>query len=309
MEATTRIVLSIAVPSLALIANIFQSCCACHRRKQNSTFEATLISLNIADIFSSLGFLVSGVYDLVAEEGPDESQVLKFVFLGAGMSILSVISSFGHIVFIAVQRFVAVLYPLQITRIFTKRSCRVCLFCLWLLSALVTIGFYFKAEIVVLGYVMLTCGSLVVILYTPICYTMIKRRNFLMRNSASNSAILKSNQSVMGHSITVVLAYIICNFPYGIQIILAKHEFLETVFFDISWFLFVLNPLLDSLLYFTIGFCKKRNKPTTPTSLNESRDAVLRKTVTSPRCIQINGINNNFHRTDLSAEMIVITTV
>ena len=137
----------LGIGTLGFIANLVQMIIIGRDKKQrNSVFGITLLSLNISDIFISIVQLYRGILlVLFLLLVIDLNLVLKIGKHTDLVIIFSLASSFSHVIFIAVMRILALVFPMRIKRIITKSRCTIILFFLWLLS----IGFVTISQFII----------------------------------------------------------------------------------------------------------------------------------------------------------------
>ncbi len=247
--------------SISIVANAIQLSLICRDKNQKKTvFGLALISLNIADLLASILICLEGTtifmmlfktIDLESFENFEEPLYAAVTF--------SLASSFTHVVYIAMQRVIAVAYPFKVRQILTKTRCYVILAILWMISISLAIFVYFDtySGFIALGYVMLTTGVAMIILYSIVCYKTLKRG---ILNTSEDVSMRRrrreSERRVLVYSIAITIVYIVCNYPEGLNEFIEYPKFLYIA----SDFLYSVNPLLDTLLYFMASYCRRRRE-------------------------------------------------
>ena len=250
----------IIIGALGIITNILQIVLAFIGRKKTSLYDTTLISLSVADIISGAMSVIYGCRKLLVQKGIHvDVLVLRYAWTGC---YFSTASSFMHVIFIAVQRLCAVIYPTKFNKIFTKPHAVLAMVTIWVISA----GFALLSEFEVIPLssmeiVMLSYGAALVAMYTAICYQMWKRKKM---PRGTNSRHM--NRVVIMHSFVVMLIFVICVLPYAITRFFSK----KSIFYAICDNLFALNPFFDSVIYFFINHFRKRKAAYKPS--DEEKD-------------------------------------
>ena len=233
---------------LGLITNlVMMTLVIIKKKKQKHVFEYTLVSLCLADIMFSTLNLLQASYKLLQLDFSEFPYWFVLYF--------SLTSSFLHIFFIAIQRLLAIWFPMKFQRMFSKMRCMIVFLVLWAVSAVLAvledqeisglgIDFIFADGIFVFGV-------LIMLVYAVICYRLYKPRASIIPTSVRR-ARSSSNRRIIVHSFVVSMVFISCTFPFAI----VKLEHIDGGTHQISHGLLVLNPFLDSLLYFMMNYCK-----------------------------------------------------
>ncbi len=138
-KKTHYIILScifVGTGTLGFITNLVQMIFICRDKKQrNSVFGITLLSLSISDIFVSIVQFYRGILSVLYLLLVIDSRLFaKHSLLSSHGIAFSLASSLSHVIFIAVMRMLALVFPMRIKRIITKPRCKIILVFLWLLS-------------------------------------------------------------------------------------------------------------------------------------------------------------------------------
>ncbi len=249
----------IVTGALGVVANTIQLVFICRdRARKKSAFCLTLLSLNIADLLASLVFLSQGLLMIMRHSLLIDFLLFNYIFktfYSAG--IFSVTSSYCHVVFIALQRVIAVALPLQVKHIFTKSRCFVILALMWIISLILPIIVYFYIGAAFLMAVMSMITSLILtILYSVICYKTMKRG--IVDNIGENMQRRReqSDKHVLMYSVAISIAFVVSNLPTSVNSFI-PYPFVLSV---ISNILIILNPFLDTLLYFLWNYYKHKKQ-------------------------------------------------
>ncbi len=246
-----------ATGSLGLITNTIQFILICRDRQlRNSAFGIALLSLNIADLLASIAFCIRGITNLVvAFMAVDKTLLINFKNPVYAVIAFSLTSSLAVI---AIQRVIAVAFPLRVKQIITKSRCYIVLALVWVVSVVLAIFVYFATA---LGFKSLACisisiGAALLILYSVVCYRTMKRN---IVDNVSEETLRRRRRSERGlliYSVAITILYIVCNYPESF------HNFIDfpQPVSHISDFLFSINPSLDTMLYFMLRYCKRRRQ-------------------------------------------------
>ncbi len=246
----TDAVIYTSTGSTGLIADVVQLILERHGENRNkSIFGYSLLRLNIADILASLIVLLLGVANTLAKcRFIDDSLFEELSNTLIELIIFSLISSFTHVIFIAIQRFIAVASPLRVKQIITKTRCRIILATLWLVSiALVLIACFYEIVSVAFVYLIITTAVMLIVMYSIICFKTLKRGVVNIENEEMRRRRQRSNKDVLLYSVSITCIFIISTVPSVIGPYFIAFppviEILNNVFIS-------LNPFFDTLLYF-----------------------------------------------------------
>ena len=247
---------------LGFIANSLLIWLIYRKKSQRTVFDVTLWSLGLADFLTSamiFSFGVTGTMGLSKEK-----PIMIFLWSG-GLSTQLI--SFLHMLFIAIQRLGAIIYPLTFRMHFTIWRSYVTLFVLWALTAVFStlLAVVISPNVLFMTICIFASGGILIVLYSAICCKI--RRN---KRLAQVAPKVNRNASyrVRVHSFVVMLVFIICTFPYAF-----------TVIYPLGWagslvtdILFALNAFVDPLVYFLVSYCR-HNQVTNSGGTNPRRAA------------------------------------
>ena len=242
----------LVLATLGLMANSFQGTYCIIKKKYKTNFEKSLISLCFADIFTSLALIGLGCAEVSFKLG-------LYYF---AMNILvssSATTMFNHTILIAAQRLIAVVYPLRVKIIISKRRFYVLLALTWILSCIFGIVLALAVEkfVRVNCYMVFVSSIELIIFYAGISYTTY-RKDKGSRQLTRHEDMSRS-RAVLLHSILVTSAFIICFVPFAIYYLF----FFKTlkpisILFEL---LVSINPLLDAIIYFYMKHCQRNKEP------------------------------------------------
>ena len=220
--------------------------------KSKQPFLMNVLSLGFADL---LIYFTSIVYHTLRFiNGINATVGLVYIYAVT----VSTLSSQLHLVSIAIQRLIAVKYPLQCQRYLTQRRCVMALAFIWLMS--LSLPAYWRHSPTQMTYITsIICATILLLSYAYISFSVLRKKNI---GTARNN----SGQSVLCFSLAITLAFLVCTFPF--VIISAMNKGRTTEYFG-TVCLFWLNPLLDPIVYFLFNklkssktrcLCLKRNR-------------------------------------------------
>ena len=244
--------LSMSFGVIGFILNIVQITLICRQKKKKSAFLLTILSLSFADGFCALAVLIYEIYWFLAVHGIILQSIL-FSWIFLGIVIFSQTVSFGHLTFIALERFVAVFYPMRLADVFSRKSCILGLAAIWFLSAIPSVVFQLTHKLHAFKLIIQMCALSLIIFYTAICIKVNRRPKFVTpRNGVSSQR--SKNRKLVIHSLSVTLGFIICAFPYCLS------DLEDRLNLRIPLLLLNCNSSIDPLLYFLLQYCTRRRK-------------------------------------------------
>ena len=237
---------------LGLAANIVQFVFTMRAKKDYTSFDITVLSLNVADTVSSLFFTSYGLARILVNQRVIGMKFL--IYLAYGLNF-SVVASFNHIIFIAFQRMFAVIFPLSIRSIITSLRFKASLTFMWLAAIAYAVTCAFKAVdfLAVNSYTIFVSGIMLIVLYTVICYRAMKQTNAPPRSSIHGNRAQR--HGVLLHSLFITLGFVVCFFPFAINYLFVPYDFVSVLVADL---LVMLNTFINVLLYFFIIYFKSK---------------------------------------------------
>ena len=226
--------------TLGLLSNALQLLSQ-FRKRQLTLLEKTLFSLGIADAIGAISFILYGIWNILLTSRTTE---LDFtLYFGLGINIATG-ASIVHVVFIAQQRFFAVLFPLNVKTNFFGRHLIFCLGLAWIFSCFygTVCPILIKSYMKINSYFILLFGAVLVVLYSCICCTVDRKRDLSI-----SGAFLKRQKMVSRHCALVTIAFIASFFPHAVQTLFFPYS--DTLA-EIGALFAAANPVLDSTIYF-----------------------------------------------------------
>ena len=232
------------------------------RIRNRSIFDRLLLSLAFSDfivgvvigIFHACQMYFRNIYWLQREQA-------VCIFL------LSIVFSFTNLLAIAIDRFLAVQFPIKHRILSTTKRVNICIAGLWFLSftsivfhGLLTFKWAKGSKITYYAATvsMLLFGVIITLLYCGIFYLICNRK---MRSAGKDGyehnlrrCILlflkgpyKAERSVFFTGCIVTISFIICSYPFAIEFLITHEDVNISV---VSQLLIVLNSLLNPFVYF-----------------------------------------------------------
>ena len=213
-------------------------------------FDITIISLAASDLMlAAISFVLSIIHYSLRELITINWYTGLYTFCIYSSSLTSAI----HVLFIAVQRLIAVLYPLKVSILITRKRCIKTICILWLISCVaslpVSLKFYDYQLIFMYSPLVIACAIVV-------CYVIINIKMWT-RKRPTASGQSSNNMSVLIYSISITAIFMICTFPYTIYTILYPQNVLNGKIAAYAFYLFYLQVILDPVVYFFSHIWKK----------------------------------------------------
>lgn len=219
-------------------------------KKIKEPFKMAIFSLALADLLSSsIMMLLAMLYTIAG----------KYKISLFSVAFASFISSQFHIIFITIQRFVAVIYPLKLKIVVTSLRSAVSLVFIWISSislaiVLKNINLEGFIGVLILGYVSLISGVVIIFSYGIIIYRLIKQRMKITPNTSSPHKL----RTIL-YSLTITAAFIVCNYPWVLTSIKRGACKSCEIPFNIESVLLWLNLVIDPIIYFLFHAIKSSN--------------------------------------------------
>lgn len=217
-----------------------------YNKRTKLPFDLTLISFAFSDFLLAASTLASG---MILFYVPSVQQSNWFPIFSGLILLSSTLSSALHVLFIAIQRVIAVMYPLQFSVWITRGRCIVAIILLWLASAILIIPLLFRVELYeqILAFSPLITGVTVIICYGIINHRMIAKRRMFVSGPSSQSVHILLN------SISVSAVFLISTLPYTIHGLYHKTKIGMPHY---MYYLFLLQVVFDPVVYFLFNYWK-----------------------------------------------------
>lgn len=228
-----------------------------HKKKHKTPFGMSVLSLCIADILACITYLMYASMMIGAYNG---SALARDLALKSRASFqvsiyISIAISLIHILFIAIQRLCAIIFPCAFNHWLTSSRCGLLLIIAWVIGLLYGIAYsYYDIIAIISCYQMIILGMALVAVYCAICYRSSKNAK---KRTSMTSGQNKQNKRIIIHSTAVTLVFIACNYPYSINYLFAANN---RTLRKYLYGLIALRPLMDPLIYFFVNHFRERNR-------------------------------------------------
>lgn len=235
---------------VGIFLNIIEIGLLISNRKTKSPFHLTLISLAFADLTFATGTFTF----LIFWQTIPHVYVFPWFAIGYFLTTSSsVFSSALHMLFIAIQRLFAVLYPIQFSVWITRRISVLTVILLWVFSvaagslAVFSSGVFTKFA----QHFPAVVGVAIAVCYAIINYRMITKRRISVSGPSSQ------NREILLYSICITTAFFITVLPYVI------YDYIHKSFKHIPPYLLnllLLQVVLDPSIYFLFNCCRRKSR-------------------------------------------------
>eukprot|EP00795_Rhopilema_esculentum_P008358 gene8358-14327_t len=237
------------IGGVGVIANTLLIAALYKERKLKRPFQMTILSLAVADLLNCIWLTVAG--PVKPPPGHKLQPVYRKVYLA--VVALSATTSMLHLMFVTLQRLIAVLLPFRSAQLITQQRCAVVIALIWLTSAAaIWLSYMENIKRMILTYtpaLTFICALTLIVSYSFICYRVWLRKRLASTASSSQS------EYILLYSILVTVLFIICTFPASVTILYDKK-------FSESWndalVIYWLNAVIDPAIYFLFGTLKKK---------------------------------------------------
>ena len=228
-----------AISSVGFLLNLLEILLLLRSKKYKQPFLLNVLSLGFADLLIYFICLVYHILRFI--EVYNKTISLAYVYCVC----VSTLASQFHLVSIAVQRLIAVKYPLQCPRYLTQRRCVMVVAFIWLLSLGLPGGLLrYNTQLTYISCII--CALILVLSYAYITFRVIRRKTIAATRN-------NSGRNVVWFSLAITLAFMVCTFPFVVKSAAMKKGSAE--YYAVVC-LFWLNPLLDPILYFLFNALK-----------------------------------------------------
>lgn len=260
MESST-IYGHLSICTIGVALNVLQIALLLHQRRTKLPFDVTLISLALANFVVSLAPMVIYLF-LIANISLTKYLIYVLAYIYTASNSTSAL----HLVYIALQRLIAVSHPHKFSTWLTRKSCVTTLGLFWLVPILLVLPLqldftysYYKFYI----HIPLLLGVIIFLCYAALNYYILTRRRISIRGQSSSRSF-----QLLVYSTVVTLVYLICTFPITILLICAKDRSAVPLY---ASYLYVAHVVLDPLLYFLFQYFKSRNSSRRVRNLDATR--------------------------------------
>ena len=241
-NGTANMTNCIIISAFGILLNGSEVIILLYEKRTKVPFDISLLSLAFSDLIVSF-CLIAYFLQL-----PDLfEQIFRHLIFTLGF--LSAL----HLMFIAIQRLIAVRLPFKAAILLTRKRCFIVVASLWIASLTISLPIILRNDTYYRVYLCtpLVFGCFILILYTALNFNMLTRRPI------SSTRPNKENQNlhVAIYSTVIVLLFLICTFPY--TILLMENTYTPTVP-RYAFYLYILQLVFDPILYFLFHYLRAR---------------------------------------------------
>ena len=237
-----------AASSIGIILNVTELAVLIREKKIKDPFKMVLFSLAIAD------FLTLAGASMIAFAYITNKTTVNYAFYA--ISPIAIISQF-HIIIITLQRTIAVAFPMRYKALVTPRLCSFALVNVWILTpaiSTVLLKFTSNFAINIFTFILFGSGAFLITSYSFIIHRVLSDR----RKITASKVVSLQNKRLIIYSISVTLAFIACNYPFAIRILVLDGKNVEATDSSFASFLFFLNSIINPVLYLLLHTCQNR---------------------------------------------------
>ncbi len=264
MSSNTALFFAISVITVGLIANLVLIIVILKKEGTKSIFNITVLGIN--DLLFSGSYLILLI--IFFGDNHETTAGATGLIVLISTNLLAFTSSLTHALFIAVQRWIAVFFPFKSKFILSRRRCLAGLAFVWIFAVILTVVYFLGA------FHMKFATSIILVygLFLAVAYGLISYRMRTRQRPISHQANQQSELRVLVHSIAITISFTACIYPPMIYLLLPEHH-QSYAYTKVNSVLLTVYPLINSVLYFFVMFCK-RNKICRATTVTVGRRRV-----------------------------------
>ena len=262
----------LSIGFITVLLNLIEVLLIWRKGSGKRSFEIILLGLSFADLFVGFANLLSGADYLSChlQQVPLDKSRLLYT-LRQIIFALSFWASFQHILFIAIERFMAVYYPIShLLFISEKKNSKIQISILWLISFCMVPVYYFKRKVFIILSIVIAylATGIMLIIYGFITGKIIATEkqsscNPLRQHRPSQKGNYKTQHLVAINSAIIVACFLLCTCPWMITttlLVLADYLNVEVAQLFVTVYVLPFNSLLDPLVYFWVFYYKNRQR-------------------------------------------------
>ena len=238
------------------------------KRKESSFLSKTFASLSIANIISDICFIVSNLmftyYFISQKISVEETRVLVVLQYA---NRFATCSSVFHIVFIAIQRFLAISITFQFERILSRKIAYIIIILIWIAAlapfSLFSWAFNTGKDLdIPFFYSTLLIGVILLLSYFWIWYLLVNRVRLQKQitNDNYNQANFDTSEHTLLSSCVVTVLFLATMLPFVTFAMFILPDSTQHALRILIGCLLVIKTLCDPLLYFYIKRCGSSQK-------------------------------------------------
>ena len=244
----------IVVGGLATILNLVEIILICKKRTHLKSYEQLLLSLSASDFVSGLTFLCLGILLSTIMGTYEQRRITK---MGV---IMSCIPSAANLIFIGVDRLIAVRFPIKHNIWVTPRKTKFTIIIMWTVVLLLAAGLIWSSQAsnVVLEnsfhlipFAILSGVILFTMIYAYIIYIVMTRKN---PTSSHQKERRHQDKVLVTTCASIVVMFIVCSCPIAFDILISSDARQTAIIF------LVVNPVLDPPVYLFKHYYDKKTK-------------------------------------------------
>ena len=244
------------ITNVALLVSLFRT------RKDNPQFNKTLASLAVANVISDVFFATIGtMFSYGIKTGKLQLEqarsLLKLLFFNKGVLMIAL----SHVVFIAIQRFIAVHFPIRFRRIFTANTTWFYISLTWFVATALFLLSWFtgakdvKAKDRLVSYTIIIFGFILIVCYSWIIVSLRNQRRVSRqrRSNGHTASERKHSMKLLLNSVGVTLSFLMLVCPYAVSSLNGNENVLRFLLAS----LVPIRTVIDPLIYFFISLSGK----------------------------------------------------
>ena len=245
-------ILTLSICSVGIALNICEIVSLVHAKRTKLAFDITLLSLSLSDLLLAI---VTAFYVIVYLSLPDSAALNKWYWTLFIVCIYSSnLSSALHMMFIAVQRLIAVLYPFKASIWITRKRGITTILLLWFTSTVASIPLLTECFTY---HRMLSSSPFAISSVIIFCYIIINVKLMTRKMPRATTGHQAQNASVLLHSICITVIFMFCAFPFSIRAVSQPANIFKTPGPTYVFHLFFLQVVLDPIVYFFSQMLKR----------------------------------------------------
>lgn len=258
-------IFNVVICFLALVLNVAEAAMIVIKRKFQP-FQRILLSLSFADILVVLLYVIQKFYEKYYNKHIYDEEIDHLI--RQPIEVFSVMSSITNIIVLGIDRLIAVRYPLKHRIWMTNKRINMYIAGAWFgsiaLSVLSNINRFaepddktYQAKLTadrIFAGLLFSSGLIITVIYALIIARVVRQRKIGSQMRKSGAANRSDETAVTITCVLVVVAFSICSYPFAIDKLLNE----KGPVIPIKTIL--LNALLDPLVYFFMGYLKRKLK-------------------------------------------------
>ena len=251
----TQFYLAILFSIAAFVMNTVEIILLLRKKRRRSNYQNIVLSLAFADLLVVLFYSISFVYKTFLAKEDQTVQMETFSMISYESLWFSVTSSLFHVVVISFDRFLSVRSPSQHRLWLTRRKSSIILTITWVLSLLFISPAFFinisKRRILhtITAVLVIASGTIISAIYVYIVRKTVSKQCVMavIRVAGGKrevvSACSPKEKKIMFMSFSIVVSFLVCNFPFAIVFIAAGAKSYTNL-------LLISNSCINPIIYF-----------------------------------------------------------